>query len=180
MWNKDTISMKQHIMNTLSYFSLYILFWEFKRLKRMSLNLPLINNNKNTITMTKWYKREKNLIFDNIKWRPQNLYDSVLPVSIINWITGFFILEYPLGKPRPALTYIYTFINISIYWILFFFNNHKITFNFLNILVRNVFLAIMYMNIFIATVSILINWYYNKVRFSKVISNLIKSTFMYA
>lgn len=114
--------------------------------------------------MMKRQKMERNFIFKNIKWRPQNLYDSVLPISILNWITGLNILEYPMGKSRPMFTYIYTSLNVSLYWFIYFFNNSKLNFNFLNKVASHVFMSVMYMNSFISTFSILINWYYNKVR----------------
>ena len=49
-------------------------------------------------------------------WYPKKLKDALLPILIINWISGLGIVEYPLGTPRFFFSFIYMIILLSGYF----------------------------------------------------------------
>ncbi|XP_051174621.1 uncharacterized protein LOC127290218 [Leptopilina boulardi] len=104
----------------------------------------------------------KENIFGIIKWKPKTLSHCILPISIINWITGFNILEYPLGKPQPIFTFVYTFLFALFYWSFKFLSISEINFTNLTTFAQDVYTYIFYMNNTIAAISILINWCFYK------------------
>lgn len=48
-------------------------------------------------------------------WYPKKLKDALLPILILNWISGLGIFEYPPGKPRFFFSFIYLIILLSGY-----------------------------------------------------------------
>ncbi|XP_023246959.1 uncharacterized protein LOC106642620 [Copidosoma floridanum] len=43
---------------------------------------------------------------------------SVLPIFMFNWIFGIGVIEYPLGKPRPVISFVYTSMLLATYCVL--------------------------------------------------------------
>lgn len=97
-----------------------------------------------------------------MKWKPKTIQHSILPITVLNWIMGLSVLEYPLGKARPVLTFIYVLFINFVYWFSFFSEelkpNKRIT-----AIENGIFQLLKYVNMFIATSSILLGWYYYKV-----------------
>lgn len=113
---------------------------------------------------SKYNKKEENFLFHCIKWKPKSLYQSVLPISIINWITGFNILEYPAGKPRPIITFAYALCCAAFYWSFKFINRCRVDFSLLTTFANSIYTYIYYMNTTITAVCILTSWFFYKVR----------------
>ena len=84
---------------------------------------------------------------------------------VLNWITGLNVLEYPLGKARPVLTFIYTFAINFIYWRVTYAEKMTTSNQHLNLIEIDIFKLLKYFNMFIATFSVLVSWYYYKVCF---------------
>ncbi|XP_051172656.1 uncharacterized protein LOC127288976 [Leptopilina boulardi] len=106
-------------------------------------------------------KIKKKLSFKILKWDPKNIHDSIVPILILNWITGLNIFEYPLSKPRPAFTFIYVLLLNFSYWF-FGFSARHVTSQGETQIGKNVYVLIVYVNVFIGTSSILIGWYHYK------------------
>ena len=72
------------------------------------------------IVEVKMVRRMKKFFFffpsQVMKWEPKNIRDAVIPNIILNWFAALHYWEYPLGKPRPLLTYFYVFLIATSYW----------------------------------------------------------------
>lgn len=55
-------------------------------------------------------------ILNVLTWHPKKLKDALLPVSVINWISGLHFVEIPVGHPRPILSLIYLMSMIILYY----------------------------------------------------------------
>ncbi|XP_033209796.1 putative gustatory receptor 28b [Belonocnema kinseyi] len=107
-------------------------------------------------------KKKLKYSLDFIKWSPKNIHDSMLPIMILNWIMGLSIWEYPLGKPRPVITFIYVLLMNSLYWFLVLSAQQEVNLENLTTIGKNIFAVIIYFNTIIAVSSIIIGWYHYK------------------
>ena len=107
----------------------------------------------------------------------KNIEEAMLPISILNWITGLSIIEYPLGVPKPIISFIYVLILIFIYLIISSSGFQSIQNKSLLTTEQMLFTFIKYVNIFVATSSIILGWFHSKVnifcRFTKIIETYI-------
>ena len=92
----------------------------------------------------------------------KTFYDAILPIVILNWFTGMSFFEYPLGKPRLMLSFIYIFLSYSCYCYAYSHGSIKQIPD-KNELRQTIFQTLEYSNFFISTFCIVIGWYYHKV-----------------
>lgn len=143
----------------------------------MSTNLPFIELNQSLCVLcvtvrTVFIERKmlrkvlkKKYSFYALKifqWEPKNIHDSIVPVLILNWITGLNIFEYPLAKPRPVFTFIYVLL-LNFSYLFVAFSTRSVKNQGVTQIGRNIFLLIVCVNVFVGTCSILIGWYNYKV-----------------
>ncbi|XP_043466048.1 putative gustatory receptor 28b [Leptopilina heterotoma] len=92
------------------------------------------------------------------KWEPSNIHDSIVPVLILNWITGLNMFEYPLSKARPFFTFFYVLLLNLSYWIVVLNVRSMQNHDEVRQIGRNIFILIVYINSCVATISIVFGW----------------------
>lgn len=98
-----------------------------------------------------------------IKFKPENLTESLLPISIVNWIFGHQIIQYPSHSCKLLQSVVYFIFVILIYGtclsfsIPYFFSSPGFS------LLENVYMVVVCLNILIFSVNLILGRNYRNV-----------------
>lgn len=101
-------------------------------------------------------------LFNSVKVQPKNIQNAIFPIMILNWLTGFSIIEYPKNNPRPILSFIYVSLCIFAYISAYFVDFHD-KYHDNNEIRKDIFLYLKHCNSVISFCCIVIGWYNYKV-----------------
>ena len=100
-------------------------------------------------------------------WSPKNLNQALIPIVVLNWLSGLGLVQYPVGNSRRNWNLIFVMLIVSSFWfanVIFEFNScANADAHSLDVMV---FTMLRYFNSLTASLSLIIGWYSRQVSLS--------------
>lgn len=98
--------------------------------------------------------------------KSQNIQKVVLPISIISWLLGSGVIEFPVGHPRFVISFLYTSCIVTAYGASMYYTLIYASFTYLKNINNTgefLFKILYYGNGFLAVTAVVLGWNRRKV-----------------